>query len=584
MTETLTETLTETGRLRTSASSWLRGVDDWRDLVRVVLYGREPDGLSSPHRAALPELTAQQAGGAFRRNTILAASALSGLLGSLLIAASAPVFPYTAPSWRLTIPGIPHPGSSLFSGFAFVIGVILMGLGWVGLIGRAERQHGGERRRLVLVSVVFAIWCVPMLLAPPLLSRDVYSYVAQGELASRGIDPTSHGPVYLGRGAAMSAADPVWRTNPAPYGPVAVQASRTIVEVTGHDAAAGVWGFRVWAMIGVAMAALGVGMIARSYGKSPAVAIAIGIANPLVLIHLIGGAHNDAFMLGLMALGLAAFVRRWRVTAVLLLALAVAVKLPAVIALVFVGWNWHKREVGFWRRVLSTSVVMGASAVFVAVLCRLVGVGAGWVTALKNTGKVTSTFSFTTKFGYVFGDGLHLGGLNIDSESVMGLFRMGGLALTAVIGALLLLRSPRIGVVRATGLALTAFFLLGPVIWPWYLPTAFALLAAVGIGRFRPSYLVVCLSAALVVWPTSVNPVYSLSRYQHLLGLGVVLSIAAVAYGAQKLSARVYERRLRRSDIGADSGPMAPGDDMSVHDLIDLDAVVSEAVPVGTLT
>lgn len=581
----MTETLTTTGKLGTRVRELRGEITDWRGFARLVLYGRESDQPVTAHREALPELTAQQAGGALRRNTVLVASAASGLLGGLVIAASAPVFPYTAPSWRLTIPGIPHPGSSLFSGFAFVIGVILMGLGWVGLIGRAERQHGGERRRLMLVAAVFALWCIPMLLAPPLLSRDVYSYVAQGELASRGIDPTQYGPVYLGRGPAMSAADPVWRTNPAPYGPVAIQASRTIVEVTDHDAAAAVWGFRVWAMLGVGLAALGVGMIARSYGKSPAVAIAIGIANPLVLIHLVGGAHNDAFMLGLMAMGLAAFVRKWRVSAVVLLSLALAVKLPAVIALAFVGWNWrNKRDVGFWRRTASASAVMAASTVFVAVLCKFVGVGSGWVTALKNTGKVTSTFSFTTKLGYVLGDLLHLGGLDVDSESVMNLFRMGGLALTAVIGVLLVLRSPRIGVVRATGLALMAFFLLGPVIWPWYLPTAFALIAAAGIGRFRPSYLVVCFSAALVVWPTSVNPVNSLSRYQHLLGLGVVLLIAAVAYGAQKLSAWIYERRLRRSGIGADGGPMTPDGDMPVHDLIDLDAVVSEAVPVGTLT
>lgn len=463
--------------------------------------------------------------------------ALSGLAGGVLIAATAPVFPYTAPSWRLTLPGVAHPGSSVFSGVTFVAGVILMALGWVGLVGRARRPGGEERRRLVVVSVVFALWCIPMFLGPPLLSRDVYSYVAQGELASRGFDPTSHGPIYLGRGEAMSAADPVWRTNPAPYGPVAIQTSRWIVEGAGHDAAAAVWGFRVWALLGVAMTAVGVGLIAASYTRSPAVAIAVGVANPLVLIHLVGGAHNDAFMIGLMALGLAAVRRDRRWLGVVLLALATAVKLPAVLGLAFVGWNWGNSEsTPFWRRVRDTALVTGVGVAIVAVLCAIVGIGAGWVTNLKNTGKVTSTFSVTTKLGYVFGDGLHLGGLDIDSETVMSLFRLVGLLAVAVIGVVVMLRSPRIGLVRSTGLALAAFFLLGPVLWPWYLPAAFALLAAAGIDRYRPSYMVVCFAASLFVWPTSVNAVNSLSRYQHLLGLGVIVLVALAAYGAQRFS------------------------------------------------
>lgn len=487
-----------------------------------------------------------------RRNLALVVAALSGAIGGTLLAATAPAFPYTAPSWRLTLPGVPHPGSSVFSGAAFVAGVILMALGWVGLIGAVERNGGTERRRLAIVGVIFALWCVPVFLGPPLLSRDVYSYVAQGELASRGMDPTSHGPIYLGRGAAMSAADPVWRTNPAPYGPVAIQASKWIVEGSGHDAARAVWGFKIWALLGVAMTAVGVALIAQSYGKSTGVASAVGVANPLVLIHLVGGAHNDAFMIGLLALGLAAVRRDRRWLGVFLLAAATAVKLPAVLGLGFVGWNWHNSpSTPFWRRVRDAAMVTGVGIALVAVSCWVVGIGSGWVTNLKNTGKVTSTFSVMTKLGYVFGDGLHLGGIDIDSEMVMSLFRLVGLAATAILALIVLLRSPRIGLVRSVGLALAAFFFLGPVLWPWYLPAAFALLAAAGIGKYRPSYLVVCFAASLLVWPTSVNAVNSLSRYQHILGLGVILLIAAAAIGAQRLSAwrQLTRDRATRIDM-----------------------------------
>ena len=107
-------------------------------------------------------------------------------------------------------------------------------------------------------------------------------------------------------------------TVPAPYGPVAVGFGKTIVTLTGHDAAATIWGFRVLAVAGVILAGFGVASIARRHRQSPAVAVAVGVASPLVLLHLIGGSHNDAIMMGLTAAGLAVFLKGRRYLGVLL--------------------------------------------------------------------------------------------------------------------------------------------------------------------------------------------------------------------------------------------------------------------------
>ena len=45
---------------------------------------------------------------------------------------------------------------------------------------------------------VFALWIVPLLIIAPLFSRDVYSYVAQGEMMSHHISPYHYGPGVLG--------------------------------------------------------------------------------------------------------------------------------------------------------------------------------------------------------------------------------------------------------------------------------------------------------------------------------------------------------------------------------------------------
>src|SRR4029077_11236358 len=142
------------------------------------------------------ELLAPRAPAPLRRfDGITVLSAIAGLVGTLLIAASAPVWQYAAASWRLVVPGVPHPGSSFVNAAFFTAVLVLLGFGWVGIIGRAERMRGSVRRKWVTVIAVGVLWTVPVLLGPPLLSNDVYSYAAQGELASRGIDPTSCGPV-----------------------------------------------------------------------------------------------------------------------------------------------------------------------------------------------------------------------------------------------------------------------------------------------------------------------------------------------------------------------------------------------------
>ena len=65
--------------------------------------------------------------------------------------------------------------------------------------------------------------------------------------------------------------------------------------------------------------------------------------NPLVIIHLMGGVHNEMLMVGLMMAGIALTrsrtVTSWGST---LVAVAVAVKATAGLALPFLVWVWMR--------------------------------------------------------------------------------------------------------------------------------------------------------------------------------------------------------------------------------------------------
>ncbi len=514
-----------------------------RDRVRAYLLGPSLGEEVTPHvvdpdiEVAAPTLIA--------RYGRLVLSAASGLAGTLLIVGSAPVWYLATASWRLTVPGVPHPGTSAQALTNFIVGLVLLSLGWIGLIGGAERAPISARAKLISVVVVGALWCIPVLLGPPLLSHDVYSYASQGEMARRGIDPTAQGPNALkARGPWVRQVDSIWRDAPAPYGPVAVEAGERVVQLTGDDPAAAIWGFRALAMLGVIMAGIGVGSIARSSKQSPAVAVAVGIASPLVLLHLIGGSHNDALMMGLLALGVAAFQRHRRWLGLALVILATGAKVTGAAGLVFLAWNWFDDpDTPIWPRIRATVAVAVGSIATLSVMSVMAGISVGWIAALKSTGSITSTFSVSTKLGFLVASGLQTIGVPLSSAASVAVFRLLGIALAGVICIVLLLRSPRLGMPRALGMSMIAVVLLSPVVWPWYLAAGFALVAASGMGKWRPTYIVLIVAASAVVFPTSISPVKALSAYQHVLTMGVVVLIIACCWIAQRLAAWLEDRR-----------------------------------------
>src|SRR5436190_329875 len=71
------------------------------------------------------------------------------------------------------------------------------------------------------VLATAALWFAPVMLGPPLLSSDIYSYAGEGDMITQGQDPTSQGMYKLHYGY-IAHVDPTWRTRDDgnPYGPV----------------------------------------------------------------------------------------------------------------------------------------------------------------------------------------------------------------------------------------------------------------------------------------------------------------------------------------------------------------------------
>lgn len=216
-------------------------------------------------------------------------------------------------------------GQAFWSAVALA-GIALVSLAFVRLYLLA-RRHVVDTSCIVIVSCA---WALPVLIGPPLLSLDVYSYLAQGELAARGFDPYTTAPMALGHGPILDSVAPVWRSTPAPYGPLSLSLMDLLATLTEASHVSFILLLRLLTVASVV--ACGWAAVRLAGPASRTVALTLVTANPVVLLHLVGGLHFDVLIGALAGLTLLAVRRQWWWLAALAAALAFTIKLPGLAA------------------------------------------------------------------------------------------------------------------------------------------------------------------------------------------------------------------------------------------------------------
>ena len=160
---------------------------------------------------------------------------------------------------------------------------------------------------------------------------------------------------------------------------------------------------RLPALLGVALIAFLLPKIARRFGYDVGMTTWFVVLNPLVVMHLVGGAHNDALMLGLMVLGIYLAVEKRTWLAVIAIALAGAIKAPGLVAILVVVALEARRRHGrvpsvpeVFRELVRVGGACVAAFLAITVAC---GLGLGWLGALGVPGAVRSVLSPVTVVG-----------------------------------------------------------------------------------------------------------------------------------------------------------------------------------------
>lgn len=363
-----------------------------------------------------------------------------------------------------------------------------------------------------------ALWSLPLLVAPPLFTRDPYAYAAQAAIVVRGLDPYVLGPDAAAGGAWSGQVDAVWRGTPSPYGPAFLAPAALALRVSGDRVELALLLLRVLAVLGLVLTAWALPRLAERTGVAPQQALWLGLANPLLLLHGVAGMHNDVLMVGLVLAALA--LHRHLAAAGALVVLGALVKAPALAALPVLVL-----AVPTWRGRLRAAALVTAGGGAVALVLPLVtGLGWGWTGTLDAGRSLLSLFSPVSGLGGLLGGAADVLGLAGSTAAVRDPVLDAAAVLGVLVAAGLLLMTPRLGPVRALGLALLAVVLLSPTVLPWYLLWGVLPLAAAVPRRAAVALGAGCLVLSLLTWPDGRSVVRP-----PLHGLPLVLAAAAAA-------------------------------------------------------
>jgi alpha-1,6-mannosyltransferase len=320
--------------------------------------------------------------------------ALGGLLAAgvaiCLMAAGAPAGLIPA-SWQ-GMPGwmagpLPGLGDGLTGG-EFAPLFVAMCACYVGaLVVHLEARH-------VVIAIV--LLHVSFLLAPPLLSSDVFGYIHWARLGTlHGLDPYAHGSLGVPHDEALRYFR--WRTEMgSPYGP--------LFTIAGYATAPLGVGGAYWAFkLACTAASLGiVGLVAacaRRLGGDPVRAAAFVGLNPIVLVWAVGGAHNDLLPTLAVTAGVwfALASREWASGAALVAGAAMKASAGIVLPYALIG---SRRRV----RALTGAVIAGV-AITLAALAVFGTDVTGFVESNRDQQHMVARTSVPNQVGIVLGAG-----------------------------------------------------------------------------------------------------------------------------------------------------------------------------------
>jgi hypothetical protein len=256
-------------------------------------------------------------------------------------------------------------GLNLHAGGTIAVLAVVF-ISYLVIVGAARELSG--RTVLLLIAACQAL----VLLAPPLISTDVFSYQAYARMgADYGFNPYLIGPHGIFYDQIFNFVDSKWSYIPSAYGPAFTVFSYVLAPLS---VAASVFAFKGIAAVSALVVVALVWHLAQARDVDPVRAVALVGLNPLLVIYGVGGGHNDLLMLAVSTAAIYLIVvNRGRLGGGLLV-LSVAIKLTAGLLIPF-AFASGGPESGRRRRRDVLAGVAVATAAMIAISGAVFGAG-----------------------------------------------------------------------------------------------------------------------------------------------------------------------------------------------------------------
>ncbi len=285
----------------------------------------------------------------------------AGLIGIAGLLVTTPLIALGAAHTNVLVPQSVRPLPRWLAG---PFGSSGLSLGWGGAIAvlvamfvaYAVAANAADRLSARTVLMTIAAMHALILLAPPLLSTDVFSYQFYGRMTELyGANPYLAGPHAFSLDSLFPYIGEKWVNTPTVYGPLFTALSSLLAPLS---IAASVLAYKaIAACSSLALVAL-VWHSARRRGINPVKAVALVGLNPLIVVYGVGGGHNDLLMMVVLMAGVYLVLAHRERSGSAMMVAASAIKLTAGVLLAFAIASGGGRRARDHRR----DVLVGAAA------------------------------------------------------------------------------------------------------------------------------------------------------------------------------------------------------------------------------
>lgn len=204
-----------------------------------------------------------------------------------------------------------------------------------------------------ILSLTLAVSLI-LTLAPPILSRDIFSYIYYGRIATvYGNNPYLVTPQKFLSDPLFPFTSLFWKNTAVVYGPFFTLLSMLLTSMAGESITANIYFFKaVIVVFNLGNILLIWYILGRIAPRRQRLGTMVYAWNPLILIHSAGGAHNDVVMMFLALAALALLLRGRKYLGFAFLSLSFLVKYVTVILIAsYLIFRVRNRErEGAWGR------------------------------------------------------------------------------------------------------------------------------------------------------------------------------------------------------------------------------------------